>query len=1228
MTNSISTATILTEMLQRFILVLDGGMGTMIQSHKLTEADYRGKRFGKHQCDLKGNGDLLSLTKPEIIEAIHEAYLEAGSDIIETNTFNATAISQADYQLEDLAYELNFASAILAKKAAGKFSSQEQPRFVAGILGPTNRTTSISPDVNNPAARNIHFDELVDSYLTATKGLVDGGVDILMVETIFDTLNAKAALFAIDKFFSDYGTTLPVMISGTITDASGRTLSGQTVQAFWHSMRHIEPLSIGFNCALGAKELRPYLAELSQIADTFVSIHPNAGLPNAFGEYDETPGAMANDITDFADNHFINIVGGCCGTRPEHIKAICRIVKNKSPRPIPTTACVTRLSGLEPLIIDDNSLFVNVGERTNVTGSKRFANLILNDDYETAVEVAKQQVDNGAQIIDINMDEGMLDSKLAMVTFLNIIATEPDIARVPIMIDSSKWEILEAGLKCIQGKGIVNSISLKEGENDFIEKAKFVKRCGAAVIVMAFDEQGQADSETRKVEICQRAYKILIEKVNFPPEDIIFDPNIFAVATGIEEHNSYSKAFINATQKIKATCPHVLISGGVSNLSFAFRGNNAVREAMHSVFLYHAIRAGMSMGIVNAGQLTVYEDIPKELLTVIEDILFDRDINATEKLLELAETIKDDSKKTIVDATADKSWRGADVEERICHALVKGINTYIVEDVEEARQYFNSPLVIIEGPLMRGMDIVGDLFCDGKMFLPQVVKSARVMKQAVAYLEPFFNKKEDGKKKTNGKVLLATVKGDVHDIGKNIVGVILQCNNYEVIDLGVMVPCEKILDSAKSENIDIIGLSGLVTPSLEEMKHVAGEMQRLQFRTPLLIGGATTSQTHTAVKIVPKYSGPTIHVKDASRIINVVNQLQNQNTCDDYIAKVKSEYEQTRYRHEKKTCPVTLINIESAKSNALKINWQDYTPPVPQLIGTRQFYHYPLNKLVDYIDWTFFFRSWGLAGKYPQILEDETVGESARNLFADAKQLLQQLLENNTLQAQASIALLPANSVGDDIEIYTDENRDEILTHLHFLRQQLAKNNASPNLCLADYIAPKSSGKPDYIGMFVVTTGIGVDTIAKQFDEQNDHYNAIMVKALANRFAEAFAEHMHERIRKEFWGYAQAEYFNNNDLIKEKYQGIRPAPGYPACPDHSEKQKLFQLLNADQLNIKLTENYDIWPAASVCGYYFSHPEAKYFAVGKINQSQVDNYALRKSAKTEDIERMLAHCVVK
>lgn len=1207
--------------LQQRIMLLDGGMGTMIQRYRLKEEDYRGERFKHFEHPLKGNNDLLSLTQPQIIAEIHRAYLDAGADFIETNSFNSTSIALADYHMSELAYEFNLAAARLARKVADEVTqlTPDKPRYVVGILGPTNRTASLSPDVNDPGYRNINFDELVVAYTEAIRGLVDGGAHVLMIETIFDTLNCKAAIFAIEQYFANQHIRLPVMISGTITDASGRTLSGQTTQAFWHSVRHVKPLCIGLNCALGAEALRPYVTELSKIADTFVSIHPNAGLPNAFGEYDETPEQMAATIHQFAQEGFLNIVGGCCGTTPEHIKAIANIVKDVKPRTIPNIPKACRLSGLEPLTIDDNSLFVNVGERTNVTGSIRFADLIRAGDYATALDVARDQVINGAQIIDINMDEGMLDAHAAMVKFLSLIAAEPEIARVPIMIDSSKWSVIEAGLKCIQGKGIVNSISLKDGEAAFIEKAKLAHRYGAAVVVMAFDENGQADTEDRKFEICKRSYDVLVQKAGFPAEDIIFDPNIFAVATGIDEHNEYALAFINAVKRIKEHLPYALVSGGVSNISFSFRGNNAIREAIHAAFLYHAIRAGMDMGIVNAGNLAIYEDIPKDLLVLIEDVLFNRNADATERLLEAANHVKGQAKIR----TEDLSWREKSVSERLSYALVNGINQYIVEDAETARVELGHPLRVIEGPLMDGMNIVGDLFAAGKMFLPQVVKSARVMKQAVAYLEPYLEA-DKSTSSAKGKILLATVKGDVHDIGKNIVGVVLRCNNYEIVDLGVMVPCEKILETARKEKVDIIGLSGLITPSLEEMTYVAQEMQRQNFDIPLLIGGATTSRAHTALKIEPHYQHGVIHVVDASRAVGVASSLLSAENKSAYVSKIKDDYIALRELHQGKKSESEIIKLDEARANKFKADWGAYEPSTPLFTGVRSFVDYPLQDLVSYIDWTPFFSTWELAGRYPKIFADELIGASAKNLFDDAQVMLKQIIANKWLQANAVVGFFPANSVGDDIEIYADDNRDKVIAVFHMLRQQNRKPKDKANMCLADFIAPKETGIKDYLGAFAVTAGVGIEKQLAIFDKVHDDYNSIMLKALADRMAESFAELMHARVRKEFWQYAREERLSNEDLIAEKYVGIRPAPGYPACPDHTEKPLLFDLLKApDNADIHLTESFAMLPAASVSGFYFSHPDSQYFGIGKIADDQVQDYAARKGMDVASVRRWLA-----
>ncbi len=1212
---------LLKQQLSQRILFLDGAMGTMIQSYNLEEKDYRGERFAEWECDLKGNNDLLSLTQPEIIKAIHKAYFDVGVDIVETNTFNATSIAMADYKMESLAYEINLESVRIAKEVAAEVTAlnPEKPRFVAGTLGPTNRTASMSPEVNDPGFRNISFDELVEAYTEAVRGMCDAGVDIILIETIFDTLNAKAAIFAVEQYFDVLGYKLPVMISGTITDASGRTLSGQTAAAFWNSLSHVDPVSIGFNCALGATELRQYIEEVSNIADTHISAHPNAGLPNEFGEYDETPEEMAKEIADWAKQGYLNIIGGCCGTSPEYIKAIIDEVQKYPPRKIPIIEKQCRLSGLEAQNITANSLFVNVGERTNITGSARFKRLIVEGDFETALEVAKDQVENGAQIIDINMDEGMLESKEAMVRFLHLIASEPDIAKVPIMLDSSKWDILEAGLKCIQGKGIVNSISIKEGEDNFIKHARLIRRYGAAMIVMAFDEEGQADTMARKIEICQRAYKILTEVVSFPPEDIIFDPNIFAIATGIDEHNNYGVDFIEATREIKKTCPYALISGGVSNVSFSFRGNNLVREAIHAVFLYHAIKAGMGMGIVNAGQLAIYEDIPDELRKAVEDVVLNRNPDATEAMLEMAQKYQGEGG---VAKKEDLEWRNWSVSKRIEHALVKGNADYIVEDAEQARIEAERPLHVIEGPLMDGMNVVGDLFGEGKMFLPQVVKSARVMKKAVAHLMPFMDAEKEGGLQTNGKILMATVKGDVHDIGKNIVGVVLQCNNYEVIDIGVMVPAEQILRKAKDENVDIIGLSGLITPSLDEMVHVAKEMQRQGFEIPLMIGGATTSRAHTAVKIEQNYHAPTIYVTDASRSVGVVSSLLSDELKEEYVTKMRKEYEQVRERHKGRKAKVKQHSLENARLN--KFKGESHKPVKPTFLGTKVIDSLSLDVLVPYIDWTPFFQTWELSGKYPAILKDEVVGDTAVKLFDDARAMLDQIVSEKWLTAKAVIGFFPANSVDDDIELYTDESRTEVLEILHHLRQQNVKAPGRANFCLSDFIASKDSGKADYTGGFAVTAGIGIEEKIAQFEKDHDDYNSIMLKALADRLAEAFAEYLHEQVRKDYWGYAADETHENAQLISEAYKGIRPAPGYPACPDHTEKAKLFELLNVTaSTSIELTESFAMFPTAAVSGWYLSHPESQYFNVGKIDQEQLESYAKRKGMAKEVAERWLS-----
>lgn len=1211
------------------ILVLDGAMGTMIQRYNLSDEDYRGERFKDFPHDLKGNNDLLSLTRPEIIHAIHREYLEAGADIIETNTFSDTSIAMADYHMEDLVYELNFESAKLAKKATEEFTllNPAKPRFVAGSIGPTNRTASISPDVNNPGYRAIYFDQLVEAYTEQIRGLMDGGVDLLLIETVFDTLNCKAALFAADSYFHTTGKRIPIMVSGTITDASGRTLSGQTTEAFYNSIAHIPLLSIGLNCALGARELRPYVQEISRISEFFVCIYPNAGLPNAFGGYDESPESMGTDIEDFLKEGFINIIGGCCGTTPDHIRKMAELAAKYPPRIPAKPEPLPRYAGLEPLTIYKESNFVNVGERTNVTGSKAFARLILENKYEDALSVALSQVEGGAQIIDVNMDEGMLDSVDAMHKFLNLIASEPDIAKLPIMIDSSKWEVIEAGMKCVQGKGIVNSISLKEGEDKFREQARKVRRYGFAVIVMAFDETGQADSYERRIQICQRAYDILTKEIGFPPQDIIFDPNILTVATGIEEHNNYAVDFINATRWIKANLPGALVSGGVSNISFSFRGNNLVREAMHSAFLYHAIRAGLDMGIVNAGMIEVYENIPKELLEKVEDVLLNRRPDATEILVEYAETIKSKGKEF----ERDETWRTLPVKERLTHALVKGLVEYIDQDTEECRLLYSKPLEVIEGPLMDGMNIVGDLFGEGKMFLPQVVKSARVMKKAVAYLMPYLEAdKSAGSSSSAGKILMATVKGDVHDIGKNIVGVVLGCNNYEVDDMGVMVHAQKILDRAKEIQADIIGLSGLITPSLDEMVHVAKEMERQGFKIPLLIGGATTSRIHTAVKIAPHYSGPVVHVLDASRSVPVAGSLISLDHQGAFFDSIKAEYAQLRADHLRRNQAKEYIPVADARTNGMKINWETSKPVKPTFLGTKVFENYPLEELVPYIDWTPFFQTWELAGRFPKILEDPIVGKEAVKLYEDAQRLLNDLVSNKSLQANAVIGFFPANREHEeDVTLYKFDSagnvdRNSPLTVLHNLRQQGQKGGGVVNLSLGDFIAPKSSGKEDYIGAFAVTAGIGLDEIVKKFEADHDDYNSIMAKALADRLAEAFAERMHERVRKEFWAYAPDESLDAEALIRESYPGIRPAPGYPACPDHTEKVTLFDLLDVTaQAGIALTESMAMMPAAAVSGWYFAHPEAKYFGLGKIAKDQVEDYSRRKGWSLELAERWLS-----
>ncbi|EGQ8024333.1 methionine synthase [Vibrio vulnificus] len=1208
--------------LKQRILLIDGGMGTMIQGYKLQEQDYRGERFADWHSDLKGNNDLLVLTQPQLIKEIHHAYLEAGADILETNTFNATTIAMADYDMESLSEEINFAAAKLAREAADEWTAKNpaKPRYVAGVLGPTNRTCSISPDVNDPGYRNVSFDELVEAYSESTRALIRGGSDLILIETIFDTLNAKACAFAVDSVFEELGFALPVMISGTITDASGRTLSGQTTEAFYNSLRHVRPISFGLNCALGPDELRPYVEELSRISETFVSTHPNAGLPNAFGEYDLSPEEMAEHVKEWAQSGFLNLIGGCCGTTPEHIRHMAMAVEGVSPRVLPEIPVACRLSGLEPLTIAKDTLFVNVGERTNVTGSARFKRLIKEELYDEALDVAREQVENGAQIIDINMDEGMLDAEACMVRFLNLCASEPEISKVPIMVDSSKWEVIEAGLKCIQGKGIVNSISLKEGKDKFVEQAKLIRRYGAAVIVMAFDEVGQADTRERKLEICTKAYRILVDEVGFPPEDVIFDPNIFAVATGIDEHNNYAVDFIEAVADIKRDLPHAMISGGVSNVSFSFRGNNYVREAIHAVFLYHCFKNGMDMGIVNAGQLEIYDNVPEKLREAVEDVVLNRRDDATERLLEIAEEYRENAVGKQEDASA-LEWRTWSVEKRLEHALVKGITEFIVEDTEEARLNASKPLEVIEGPLMDGMNVVGDLFGEGKMFLPQVVKSARVMKQAVAHLEPFINaSKQAGS--SNGKILLATVKGDVHDIGKNIVGVVLQCNNYEIIDLGVMVPCEQILKVAKEQQVDIIGLSGLITPSLDEMVHVAKEMERLGFDLPLLIGGATTSKAHTAVKIEQNYSHPVVYVNNASRAVGVCTSLLSDELRPAFVERLQADYELVRDQHNRKKPRTKPVTLEAARANKVAIDWQSYTPPVPSQPGVHVFDDFDVATLRQYIDWTPFFLTWSLVGKYPTIFDHEEVGEEAKRLFEDANEWLDRIEQEGLLKARGMCGLFPAASVGDDIEVYTDESRTQVAKVLHNLRQQTEKPKGA-NYCLSDYVAPKESGKNDWIGAFAVTGGVNERELADQFKAQGDDYNAIMIQAVADRLAEAFAEYLHERVRKEIWGYAADENLSNEELIREKYQGIRPAPGYPACPEHTEKGPLWELLNVEEtIGMSLTSSYAMWPGASVSGWYFSHPDSRYFAIAQIQQDQVESYAERKGWDLLEAEKWL------
>ncbi|MEJ7560339.1 MAG: methionine synthase [Pedobacter sp.] len=1210
------------EELEKRILIIDGAMGTMIQRYILTEEDFRGERFKDHPCDVKGNNDLLNITRPDIIKAIHTEYLKAGTDIIETNTFSTQRISLADYQMEELDYEMSFEGAKIAKEAVNEFMAINPDRkcFVAGAVGPTNRTLSISPDVNDPGFRALTFDGLVDAYYEQIRGLIDGGSDVLLIETIFDTLNAKAAIYAIKKYEEVIGRKIEIMISGTITDASGRTLSGQTVEAFLNSVIHAKPLSIGFNCALGAKDMRPHIEELSAKAGCYVSAYPNAGLPNEFGAYDEMPHETAHLVEDFIQHGFVNIVGGCCGTTPDHIGCIAEKAKGVEPRKIPEIPSFLRLSGLEPVALTPESIFVNIGERTNITGSPKFSKLILSGDFEAALTVARQQVEGGAQVIDVNMDEGMIDSEAAMTKFLNLIASEPDISKLPIMVDSSKWTVIEAGLKCLQGKGIVNSISLKEGEEKFIESAAKIMTYGAAVVVMAFDERGQADSFERRKEICKRSYDILVNEVGFPAQDIIFDPNILTVATGLEEHNNYAVDFINSTRWIKENLPHAKVSGGVSNISFSFRGNNTVREAMHSAFLYHAIKAGLDMGIVNAGMLEVYQEIPPELLVLVEDVLLNRRDDATERLVEFADTIKSKGKEIV----RNEEWRKEPVESRLSHALVKGIIEYLDADVEEARQQYPRPIHVIEGPLMDGMNIVGDLFGAGKMFLPQVVKSARVMKKAVAYLLPFIEQEkldnpDQDQNSSAGRVLMATVKGDVHDIGKNIVGVVLACNNFEIIDMGVMVPAQDIIKKAKEVKADIIGLSGLITPSLDEMVHFAKEMEREGFTIPLIIGGATTSRIHAAVKVAPNYSGPAIHVLDASRSVTVCSTLMNKETRDDYISGIRAEYDKAREAHLNKRSDKRYKTIQEARENRFKID-TNLVVPAPTFTGTKVFENYPLDELVPYIDWTPFFQTWELRGSYPRILEDKVVGDEARKLFEDAKQLLNRIVDEKLLTAKAVIGFWPAQAVGDDIVL--DVEGKEVV--IHTLRQQAEKTDGNPYYALSDFIADKASGVPDYFGGFALTTGIGCDELVAEFEANYDDYNSIMAKALADRLAEAFAERMHELVRTEYWGYAKDEHLSNEDLIKEEYAGIRPAPGYPACPEHTEKGTLFNLLDAEQkIRLHLTESYAMHPTAAVSGFYFSHPESRYFGLGKITKDQIEDYALRKDLSIDEVERWLS-----
>ncbi len=1213
----------LSDILKKRILVLDGAMGTMIQRYRLEEKDFRGERFKNHDSDLKGNNDLLCLTQPQIISEIHDSYLEAGADIIETNTFNSNSISQADYKLEKLAYELNRHAAEIAKDCAERFTTMnpEKPRFVAGALGPTNKTASLSPDVNDPGFRAVSYDDLVSVYEEQTEGLMDGGVDMLLIETIFDTLNAKAALFAVENVFERRKKRIPVMISGTITDASGRTLSGQTVEAFLHSISHANLLSVGLNCALGAKELRPYLEELAEKAPFFVSAYPNAGLPNQFGEYDETPEIMGTHIQDFLDHRFVNILGGCCGTTPEHIRKFAEIAATAPVRIVPERKHEMNISGLEPLAVFPGSNFINIGERTNVAGSRKFSRLIYEEKYEEALNIAKQQVNNGAQVIDVNMDDAMLDAEKAMVKFLHILMSDPEVARVPVMIDSSKWSVIEAGLKCLQGKAIVNSISMKEGENLFREHARKIRKYGAAVIVMAFDEQGQADTFEKRILVCERAYKILTDEVHFQPQDIIFDPNILTIGTGIEEHNNYAVDFLNASRWIKANLPHAKVSGGISNLSFSFRGNDTVREAMHSAFLFHAIKAGLDMGIVNAGQLMVYDDIPADLLELVEDLILNRRKDATERLISYAETVKQQDKK---EEKTDE-WRLATVQERLTYALIRGISEFIEEDVEEARAHFKQALHIIEGPLMDGMNIVGDLFGAGKMFLPQVVKSARVMKKAVNKLTPYIEAEKNiaGSRQTNGKILMATVKGDVHDIGKNIVGVVLGCNNFEVVDLGVMVPADKILQAAIDENVDIIGLSGLITPSLDEMVHVAKEMKRRGMNIPLMIGGATTSEIHTAVKIEPHYQHGVIHVKDASKSVGVASALLSSGQKDDFLKDITEKYSKVREKHASDRAEASFITLAEARANRFSPDWASEKIDIPNNTGIITYDDYSLQDITKYIDWTFFFHSWRLTGKYPAIFEDPEKGVEAKKLFQDANNMLNLILEKKILQAKGVIGVFPANSDGDNILIFEDEDRKREICRFSFLRNQGQKEAGVPNLCLSDFIAPLNSGRKDYLGGFVVTAGIGIEPWIKKFEDELDDYSSIMLKILSDRMAEAFAELMHDRVRKEFWGYDPDGSDAILEILKEEYRGIRPAPGYPACPEHSEKEILFSLLQAEiHTTVKLTESYAMYPASSVSGFYFAHPQSQYFAVGRLSRDQITDYAKRKNVSIEQAEKWL------